>query len=354
MTLNGLQSSANATTKYLAIALLVSACGALLGCDQQSQINDFQHYKFDGPTMGTTYQVQFFAPPGFDLNSLKNQVTLELKRLNEIFSTYEPSSELSRLNQLKSINKKIAVSKELANVLAVAKEIGELSDGSLDVTIGPLVELWGFGAAQKIPLSAIESQLPAVKEFVGDQLFVLEDDGSQVTKKHEKLAIDLSALAKGYAVDAVYHLLKAQRIESLLVEIGGEVKAGGLKSQGDRWRTGLELPDADKRSIGWVIALNDQAVASSGDYRNYFEHDGVRYSHLIDPATARPMPYKNMRVAVVHSKAMVADAWATAFAVLGHVKGLRIAERQNIAVQFALNERVYRSSAFASMVVESY
>ena len=350
MTFAQLQSS---VVTPLVAALSVWGCVWLTACDREQPTNKLREFEMGGRTMGTSFQIRLLGPPELDLISMEKSVLEQLARLNKIFSTYDPTSELSELNKMLT-TEKIPISRELADTLAIAKGISAASNGGLDITLGPVVELWGFGATEAKPFFAIEEQLPLLMPYVGEDLYLIDQKNRTVSKNKPEVSFDLSALAKGYTVDVVYEWLKAQGIQNLLVEIGGEIKAGGHKLNGGSWSAGLEVPLADKRQVGWMVALNNVAVASSGDYRHFFEHEGVRYSHLLDPRTGRPLTYKNMNVSVVHREAIMADAWATALSVLGPETGLPIAEKHNIAVQYAIENKIIRSSAFRRLDVRKF
>ena len=205
--------------------------------------------------------------------------------------------------------------------------------------MGPLVNLWGFGPVKS--LSSINTdvkpsgdQLESARKRVGYQKLEIKPQNRQIRKPFKNLYIDLSAIAKGYGVDVVASYLDSLNITNYLVEIGGELRGKGLSQRGDHWRVAVEKPQPGQRSIQRIIDIKNFAVATSGDYRNYFEQDGVRYSHTIDPRSGRSISHALASVTVLSKQAMIADAWATALMVLGEDKGYQLAEEKGLAAYF--------------------
>ena len=288
--------------------------------------------------MGTTYNIKYF-PSEISMKSelLQHDIDQLLDEINSIMSTYDTESELSQLN-LKQSDQCIPVSNSLLYVLEKALTISELSQGSFDITVGPLVNLWGFGP-NGIPIKIpTDEAITEAKTKVGYANINLDKDNSCLVKNNSEITIDLSAIAKGYAVDKVAALLEALKINRYMVEIGGEVNARGLNVNQVPWQIGIEKPVAGNRSIHKVIALDDKSMASSGDYRNYFEFEGQQYSHLIDANTGKPIRHELVSVTVLHDSCMMADALATAFIVMGYNKAKELAESENIAVLFILKD----------------
>lgn len=305
-----------------------------------------------GYTMGTKYSVKYRHPEGgFTSDAAQKQIELVLDEINRAMSTYDPESELSRLNRA-TTSDWIPVSDSLFTVLEAALEIGVGSEKAFDITVGPAVNLWGFGPefhSERIP---DKSEIAAVLPAIGQDKLVLDQETHAIRKLHPDIYIDLSAIAKGYAVDRVAEIFDAQGIEHYLVEIGGEIRARGTNEQNTPWQIGIEKPHHQYgRSAPYkILSLQDTGLATSGDYQNFFEIEGRRYSHLIDPTTGWPVENGASSVTVLAESCMVADAWATALLVLGHERGLTIAEDQGIAVLFIVNQegviRGYTSSHF--------
>lgn len=288
--------------------------------------------RFSGVTMATQYVVTIARGGELTAQFVKPQVDALLLDVNKSMSTYDPASELSRLNANPSTDW-IAVSAPLYRVIEVAKQIGAASEGAFDVTVGPLVNLWGFGPDMREDFPS-DTAIRARLERVGQEQIELQAAPPRLRKRRADLAIDLSGIAKGYAVDAVAELLESLGATDYLVEIGGEIRARGRNAAGEPWRIGIESPVSERREIAQTVALTRWGMASSGTYRNYFERDGVRYSHMLDPTTGYPVTGDLAGVTVLHASAMVADAWATALMTLGADRAPALAEKEGIAALF--------------------
>jgi thiamine biosynthesis lipoprotein len=294
-----------------------------------------------GPTMGTTYHVKLTAlPPTVELPQLQQDVDALLAEINLQMSTYLPESEVSRFNRAPA-DEWFAVSAATAEVVAAALEVSRETDGALDITVEPLVELWHFGPTGASDTTGLtefqppdEEAIDAARERVGWQKLSVRLDPPALRKSVEGLEIDLSSVAKGYGVDRVAELIADRGIGGYMVEIGGEVRAAGLRPDGRPWQIGIERPDVDRRAAQWVVPLADAALATSGDYRNYFDYEGHRYAHIIDPSTGRPVEHPLASVSVLADTCMKADAWATALVVLGPERGYDSAEKHGLAVLF--------------------
>ncbi|MDH5559269.1 MAG: FAD:protein FMN transferase [Deltaproteobacteria bacterium] len=288
--------------------------------------------------MGTSYQVKL---AGNNLphktQPIKKEIDLRLERINQLMSTYFPDSELNRLNRTDS--KWFPVSKETYFVIGNAQRISRDSGGAFDITVGALVNLWGFGNKIRADQIPDEKAISTLKNKLGYDKIMLNPDELLIGKKHPEITLDLSAIAKGYAVDSVAALLEKRGILDYMVEIGGEIKARGYKAENHPWVLAIEKPILESREVQRLVSLNDQGMATSGDYRNYFEKDGVRYSHSINPNTARPITHKLASVSVINPSTMIADGWATALMVLGPEKGYEIALREKLAAYFIYREK---------------
>lgn len=283
-----------------------------------------------GKTMGTTFNVKLFpTPEQLKNNNLYELVNDELIRVNNLMSTYIEDSELSRLNQAKA-GETLIMSADNITVLKESKRLYQESNGAFDVTVGPLVNLWGFGPDGKVLKQPADEQITSVLDRIGMDLLTLE--GNAVTKQHDDLYVDFSSIAKGYGVDQVANLLEGLGITNYLVEVGGEMRLSGGKPDGSKWVVAIEKPLAGRREAQLAIEPINLAMATSGDYRNYFEVDGVRYSHTIDPITGKPITHKLVSVTVLHKSAMTADALATMLNVMGPVESMKYAEEKNLAV----------------------
>jgi len=288
-----------------------------------------------GATMGTGYTVRVTAlPPALNQADLQALVELELQRVNAAMSTYDPLAEISRFNQHQG-DDWFAVSPDLAQLVQRAQDIGVQTGGAFDITVGPLVDAWGFGTAGPRDSPPSAAELAAARAKVGMDRLSQRVDPPALRKATPTLRIDLSAIAKGYGVDRVAAALEAAGIDNYLVEIGGELRTRGRRHDGAMWRVGIEQPAPDGRRVQLALPMHrDGAVATSGDYRNFFETDGQRYAHIIDPRTGEPVNHELASVTVIADNCAMADGWATALSVLGPGEGYQLAENAGLAALF--------------------
>lgn len=309
-----------------------------------------------GLTMGTTWSVALLPPPGgTDVVALKQQLQQRLEQINSLMSTYDPESELSRFNNQTSTDW-FAISEETAEVIALSLEISRLTGGAFDISVGPLVELWGFGARKRGEALPTEEAINESLAMVGYENIKLRREPAAVKKLIPQLRIDLSAIAKGYAVDVLAELLDRQGIQNYLVEIGGELQISGRRHDGGGWQIAIEKPLEDAREVATVFPFTDTALATSGNYRNFYLENGQRYAHTLDPGTGKPIRHKLASATVLDPTCARADALATALMVLGEEKGRQFCEKNRIAAYFLIHESesigVYASSAFQKFVSE--
>jgi FAD:protein FMN transferase len=323
----------------LLLALVaLSACG---GCrqkpphDQQNTRNQtvqLDHVVLNGNTMGTTYSIRYQPSERVaDEQVIHQLIEAELETVNAQMSTYREDSEVSRFNRWES-SVWFSVSSETANVVQLAQTIAGLSDGAFDVTVGPVVDQWGFGTGVRREGIPTDGEIEAARELVGYKNLEVRISPPGLRKLIPKLRIDLSAIAKGHGADRVSDLLERHGIQDSFVEIGGEIVTRGHRNATEPWQIGIESPQDFKRSIGLVIELSDSALATSGDYRNFFTHSDTRFSHTINPITGRPVTHSTASCSVVASNAAQADAIATCMMVLGSKDGLRLADENDWAV----------------------
>lgn len=325
----------------------------ILGCSQQEQI-----LKISGPTMGTEYHISWVAEKTRNSRPLselqvKALVDEVLVGINKSMSTYDPQSELSILNSNYQDGWQI-ISADLYRVLMMSMQLNRQSLGAFDITVGPLVNLWGFGPNKSQDAMPEEGRIALAMSGIGSDVINLRQrDESYELKLSSPRYMDLSAIAKGYGVDVVGRLLQKQGIERYLVEIGGEIIARGRKPEDKPWRIAIEAPNDDGRSAQVIIPLSDMGIATSGDYRNYFEKDGKRFSHTIDGRTGYPVKHNLASVSVLHESVAMADAWATALTVLGAEVGLKLAEDNQVAAYFIVRTKSgfeqYSSSHFEQL-----
>ncbi len=294
-------------------------------------------HKFTGLTMGTSYSVLVNAESlPLPRQSLQAQFDAMLERVNGQMSTYLPESELSRINATNN-NTWLPVSAPLMEVLLAARQISRQTQGAFDVTVAPLLELWGFAPGQDFTLPEA-AQITRALHRVGYEKLQLDTETSSLQKAHGNLSLELSAIAKGYAVDQLADYLEQLQVANYLVEIGGEIRARGVNDKHQPWQIGIEQPLAGQHQVRQVIRLHNMAMATSGDYRNFFEQDGRRYSHTIDPRNGYPVSHNLASVTVLHPAAMHADAWATALLVLGPEAGYALAVQYELAAYFIMHD----------------
>ena len=319
----------------IANLLTLSAATAVA---QSKLLNSFaqtgsQVAEFSGPTMGTRFTVKIFEPPVFDVD-VRLEVDALLRHINDLMSTYLSNSEISRFNQSDSTDW-FSVSSETAKVIAFAQEVSNKTSGAFDVTVGPLVNAWSFGPEDREQALPAQEEIEQILARIGYRKLQVRVDPPALKKSIPDLQVDLSAIAKGYAVDKVVELLNRLGANNVFVEIGGEVSTSGNKS-GQPWQVGIQVPDVVQTAILIAQPLNtqpetDQAMATSGDYRNFMEIDGVRYSHTLDPRTGQPIDHDLASISVVAQSCMVADAWATALNVLGERDGNELAQNEDLS-----------------------
>ena len=289
-----------------------------------------------GPTMGTRYTVKLAGlPSGFSQERLRSGIEEVLAEIDRQMSTWRDDSELSRFNT-SSTTDWFPVSPELAEVAAEAKRIHRLSGGAFDVTVKPLTDLWGFGPKGRPERIPTQAEIEAALKRVGGEKIEVRDDDRALRKGRPDMQIVLSAIAKGFAVDRVAAFLDEANVPAYLVEIGGEIRARGDRPDGTAWTIGIERPISGHRTVQKVIRLKDLSMATSGDYRNYYEAAGKRFSHTIDPRTGRPIQHGLASVTVVDERCATADAWATALMVLGPTEGYNLAVERNLAAYFII------------------
>ena len=284
--------------------------------------------------MGTTYSLQVVAAPdGIDSRALRVAADEVLARIDRSMSGYRDDSEISRFNASASTDW-FQVSADLAAVVDCALTVSRESDGAFDITVGPLVAAWGFGAAGEPIDLPDDARLAQLKARVGYQKLQARLNPPALRKQDASLSVDLNGIAPGYAVDLLAARLKSMHIANFMIDIGGEVQARGMNAQGRPWRIAVERPvDAEPEPFA-IVQLDGAAVTTSGEYRHYYDRDGHRYSHTIDPRTGRPVAHDLASVVVIGPTSMQIDAWATAFNVLGTEAGQALATERGMPVLF--------------------
>ncbi len=290
---------------------------------------------FDGLTMGTTYAVKITPPLPVDRAELAAGIAAVLAGVDGRMSTYKLDSELSLLNANSSVDWQ-PLSPAMAEILSAAMDITRVSDGAFDITIGPVVNLWGFGPGDKPRQVPDEATLTAARQRVGSEFIQLDAHTPALRKQTPDIYLDLSGIAQGFGADAVGKYLTEKGVRNFMVDVSGEILARGVNPAGQPWRIGVERPLESGQTIERILELRDVAMATSGDYRNYFEQDGIRYSHLIDPTTGRPITHSLASVSVLATTATRADGLATALMIMGPERGYEMAMGENLPALFIM------------------
>lgn len=316
-----------------------------------------------GETMGTTYTVKYLNSPQ---DKLPNATTIQaelntlLHDINQQMSTYQVDSEISRFNQMKASQGAMPISADFATVLNEAIRLNQVTEGALDVTIGPLVNLWGFGPDKRVNKTPTPNELAQAISSIGlDKIHLTLPQGKQpalLSKQTDHVYLDLSSIAKGFGVDKLAQYLDKLGIQNYLVEIGGELRAKGKNPQKEAWHIGIEHPQmAHKQTSQIVVPLNNQALATSGDYRNFhLDEQGKRLSHIIHPITHQPINHQLASISVITDSAMTADGLSTGLFVLGEERALALAEQHKLAIFLIIKTehgfKTKMSSAFKNLL----
>ncbi len=285
--------------------------------------SDKNYMSIRGLTQGTTYSIKYNSP---DSTNYHPQIQRILEAIDSSMSTYRENSIISRINRN---DPSVKVDEYFSGVYQTAQKVSSMTDGAFDITVAPLVNAWGFGFTEKKELD--DTRVDSLLEFVGYETIRLED--GRIYKKDERTMIDMNAVAKGYTVDEVSEFLENEGVSDYMVEIGGEVRTRGKNPDGVYWRIGIDKPidssNATTRELQAIVSLKNQAVATSGSYRQFYIEDGVKYSHTINPKTGYPVEHNLLSVSVFAEECGFADALATAFMVMGREKSKRLLENHS-------------------------
>ncbi|MES1926870.1 FAD:protein FMN transferase [Salinisphaera sp. T31B1] len=326
--------------RYGRLLILWVCAIALAGCSPRDE-----PIRVSGPAQGTTFNVTVMSPDGVDQASVASAVQRVIDTVDDQMSTWRDDSEISRFNRAPA-GEWVPVSGDLAKITRQALALGRQTNGAFDVTLGPILKVWGFGAGADVPSKLPTTEtLNAAREKTGIGQIDVRMEPPALRKKVDGITLDLAGLAQGYTVDRIADALRQLGAEHFLAELGGELYAQGTKESDKPWRIGVEKPEAGVRTIERVVGLADAGMTTSGDYRDYFELDGHRFSHTIDPRTGRPVAHDLRAVTVIAQDAMTADAMATALLVMGPEAGLRYANANGIAALFVRgNDDAYTES----------
>lgn len=325
---------------------------ALIACNSEPQS---QYSKLSGETMGTRYNITY-ASDGIANEQLKASVVQELETINQLMSTYIPDSEINRFNGLAS-DECFSFSDPTWLVLIAAKDIYHQTSGAFDITVDPLIQRWGFDATEYTEKVPSAEEVQKLLTSVSTEQLSFNFAEQCISKSNPQVTINLSAIAKGYAVDQLANIMEEFRITNYLVEIGGETKGEGVNIHGYPWRIAVEKPSEQlQQQQLLIIALSNTSIATSGDYRNYFEVEGKRFSHTIDPATGYPITHNLTSVSVIHPSNMYADAYATALSVMGSERAKQFAHDHQLPVFLVTKEEdhlvSYKNELFSTLVID--
>lgn len=333
---NLVKSKFLAVHNNLRLGLLLLSTLSIIFFWSCAQENKSISYSISGSTMGTSYSVKFIdSDEKVILAKIQTKVDSVLNVVNQQMSTYIKNSEISLFNSLKDTSW-FKVSKDVALVMHEARKLYEDTDGIYDITVGPIVNLWGFGPDLSTNSIPSNKEIRKVKQKVGASKLFVDTDKSRIRKSIPDLYCDLSSIAKGFGVDKIGLLLEKYKITNYMVEIGGEVRTKGLNENKENWRIGISTPLSN--GLQKIISLTDISVATSGDYLNYFEKNGIRYSHLIDIRTGRPIKHSLASVSVLHANCSTADAIATAINVMGPDLGYKFALEKKLPIFMIVRE----------------
>ena len=320
-------------------------------CSQEKNYNA----QIKGNTMGTYYFIEVIdVPIELKIKNIELEINDTLKKANKILSNWDKDSEISIINKLNKTTP-IKISDELNEVFKTAYKINVKTNGFFDITLDPIIELWGFGYKSKQTKTApTEQQIKNTLSIVGQRsLLDINYENNELIKKNKNLKINLSSIGKGFGIDLIGKKLNQLGIKNYLINIGGDILTKGHNKKNKNWIIGIENPNLKEKLIKDIVNLTNKGLATSGDYKNFFTKDGKRYSHIINPKTGKPIMHSTKSVTVIHENSMKADGWATAFLALGSLEGLKIADKEKIAVLFIdeIDNKLikFKSSAFKNL-----
>ena len=332
-------------------AILIICFLLNFSCSQEKNYNA----QIKGSTMGTYYFIEVIdVPIELKIKNIELEVKNTLKKANKILSNWDKDSEISIINKTNKTTA-IKISDELSEVFKTAKEINIKSNGFFDITLDPIIELWGFGYKSKqMQIIPRDNQIKNILSLIGQNSFLkMNFDNNELIKKNKDIMINLSSIGKGYGIDLIGRKFDLLGINNYIINIGGDILTKGYNSKKENWVIGVENPNLKEKLIKEIVNITNKGLATSGDYKNFFTKDGKRYSHIINPKTGKPIMHSTKSVTVIHENSMKADGWATAFLALGSLEGLKIADKEKIAVLFIdeIDDKLikFKSSAFKNL-----
>lgn len=339
-------------------AALLGACVLFSGCDSATTpaTPASTATVLDGKTMGTFWRVSVIGVDEAKAQALRAKIQAQLDADDRLLSTWKNDSALMRFNHAAD-TRPWPVSEAMADIVTLSLRIGAKTDGAMDITVGPLVNLWGFGP-DKQPVATPDAQaIAAAKARTGLQhLQVINQSGRQFLQKDiPDLFVDLSTVGEGYAADHLARLMEQEGISRYLVSVGGALVSRGMNGEGKPWRVAIQKPTDRENAVQAIVDINGHGISTSGSYRNYYELDGKRISHVIDPQTGQPITHKLVSVTVIAPTALEADGWDTGLMVLGPEKAQQVVREQGLAVYMIVKEgegfKTWMSPQFRTFLV---
>ena len=315
------------------VGLLMLA--ALAGCEKP--VAERPMVEIHGRTMGTFYGVKVVGDFPGGQQALQTQVDTLLKHYNDEISTYDQNSSLSKFNQQQT-TAPFPVSQDMADIVISALRVGQRTQGVLDVTVGPLVNLWGFGPDKRPIKTPTDEQIAAARQRVGIQHLHVDvsADHAALRKDVPNIYVDLSTIGEGFGADKVAEFLESRGVHNYLVEIAGASRSRGVNAKGEQWKLAIQKPTDELDDVQAIVKPDGRAISTSGSYRNYYELNGQRYSHIIDPATGKPITHRLVSATVITPTALEADGLDTALMVMGPEKAMAFAKQQHLAVYLVI------------------
>ncbi|VUS89396.1 FAD:protein FMN transferase [Klebsiella spallanzanii] len=339
-------------------AALFGVCVLLPGCDSATspQTPKSAATVLDGKTMGTFWRVSVMNLDDAKAEDLRQKVQAQLDADDRLLSTWKNDSALMRFNHSPS-TAPWPVSEAMADIVTLSLRIGAKTHGAMDITVGPLVNLWGFGPDKQPVKTPDAQQIAAAKARSGLQhLTVINQANKQFLQKDiPDLFVDLSTVGEGYAADHLARLMEQEGISRYLVSVGGALVSRGMNAEGQPWRVAIQKPTDRENAVQAIVDINGHGISTSGSYRNYYELDGKRISHVIDPQTGRPIDHKLVSVTVIAPTALEADGWDTGLMVLGPEKAQDVVREQGLAVYMIVKDgdgfKTWMSPQFRAFLV---
>ena len=325
--------------------LIVCLVFSVSACSPPKPLHE---HEFSGQIMGTYFRVKMLGDKKENLQALDADIEYALGLVNQSMSNYIESSEINQFNRM-SAHQRMALSADFAQVIGESIELAKLSGGAFDVTISPLINAWGFGEQGSIERQPSPTQLKQIAQRIGYQHLNFQQ--GTLSKLVDGLELNVSAIAKGYAVDKVSELLASAGIDDFMVDIGGEIRANGVNLQGKGWQIAIEQPSL-LGGVQQLLSLKDQAIATSGDYRNFLIVDGEQFSHTINPVSLAPSLHKLASVSVIAERCSRADALATAIMVMGEEQGFAFAQKHQLAAYMLVRSR--QSDQYSILMTEEF